>query len=71
MKKVLFLLSVGMVFAFANNQQFQGCIETKLSETTSILSCANGDYKATFKLNGVNKRSSTSEVVLEKITDKE
>ncbi len=25
-----------------------GCIETKLSEVTSILSCPSGEYKATF-----------------------
>ncbi|MFV7791299.1 hypothetical protein ACNSOP_08995 [Aliarcobacter lanthieri] len=69
MKKILFLLSLGVVFVFANDQQFQGCKETKLSEATSILSCANGDYKATFKLNGMNTRSSSSDVVLEKISD--
>ncbi|PLY07656.1 MAG: hypothetical protein C0625_05625 [Arcobacter sp.] len=48
MKKVLISLLIMSNFLFAAvvNQ----CKETKLTETTSILSCPSGDYEATFEL---------------------
>lgn len=48
MKKVIISMIImsSFVFAGAMNQ----CKETKLTETTSILSCPSGDYEATFDL---------------------
>lgn len=40
------IIMSSFVFAGAMNQ----CKETKLTETTSILSCPSGDYEATFDL---------------------
>ncbi|PZP12291.1 MAG: hypothetical protein DI602_09805 [Aliarcobacter butzleri] len=72
MKKTLIVLSFATVFAFANEPQIQvaqiptGCIETKLSEATSMLSCPSAEYKASFSLtNGL--RNERMAVTIEKI----
>ena len=48
MKKVLISLMIMSSFLFA--APVNQCKETKLTETTSILSCPSGDYEATFVL---------------------
>ena len=73
MKKMLLILSVTGIFAFANELQAQheqiavGCIETKLTEVTSILSCPSAEYKASFSTYTNGTRSTTSAAILEKI----
>ena len=48
MKKIMMLLTIMSTFLFAEAPT--QCKETKLTETTSILSCPSGDYEATFEL---------------------
>ncbi len=74
MKKTLIVLSFVTVFAFANESKIQiaqiptGCIETKLSEVTSIISCPSGEYKATFYTYSNNgSRNLTYEAKLDKM----
>ena len=56
MKKILisFLIMSSVLFAGAVNQ----CKETKLTETTSVLSCPSGDYEATFVLKSKKRNMS-------------
>ena len=70
MKKVLFLLSVGMVFAFANNDKISACTETKINETASIFSCPNGDYKAIYDLGHRSERLRDTKVTIEPLNTK-
>jgi hypothetical protein len=49
-KTILFLILISSAL-FAGKDDFQGCIELKLSEAKSIISCPSGDYEVTFGLN--------------------
>lgn len=74
MKKILIVLGFSTIFAFANESQIQvaqiptGCIETKLSEATSILSCPSAEYKATFNIS-YGKRAISDKVMIEKMSE--
>ncbi|MCG3651945.1 hypothetical protein [Aliarcobacter butzleri] len=60
MKKTLIVLSIATVFAFANEPQFKGCTETKITTITSIFSCPSGDYEVTYS--SFDKNSSAAKV---------
>ncbi len=62
MKKTFIVLGLSAVFAFANDMKSMnndGCKELRLNEVTSIISCGNIQFEATFELNGMGKRSNT------------
>jgi hypothetical protein len=66
MKKItLFLILISSTL-FAAKETFQGCIELKLSEAKSIISCPSGDYEVTFGLNR-DKRDIIEEPTIVKI----
>ncbi|MFY4862384.1 hypothetical protein ACOTWK_05865 [Aliarcobacter butzleri] len=74
MKKTLIVLGFSTISAFANESQIQvaqiptGCVETKLTEVTSILSCPSGEYKATFyTYSNTGTRNLTYEAKFDKI----
>lgn len=73
MKKVLITTSITTIFAFANEPQVQvlqipaGCIESKLSEVTSLLSCPSAEYKVIFSTYTDGSRNIKERVVVEKI----
>lgn len=70
MKKTLIVLGLTTVFAFANELQSQipaDCVETKLSEATSIVSCPSAEYKASFVIYSDGTRNTKQPVHLEKI----
>ncbi|MFW2585580.1 hypothetical protein [Aliarcobacter butzleri] len=74
MKKTLIVLGFSTISAFANESQIQvgqipaGCVETKLSEVTSIISCPSAEYKATFyTYSNTGTRNLTYEAKLDKI----
>ena len=48
-KTILFLMFITSAL-FAAKDDFQGCIELKLSEAKSIISCPSGDYEVTFAI---------------------
>ncbi|WP_072682593.1 hypothetical protein [Arcobacter sp. LA11] len=56
MKRILISMIIMSSFLFA--APVNQCKETKLTETTSILSCPSGDYEATFELKS-KKRNMT------------
>ncbi|WP_418185196.1 hypothetical protein ACNSOS_10155 [Aliarcobacter vitoriensis] len=69
MKKIAIFFIVSSVFAFANEPKIDikvGCVETKLNETTSIISCPSAEYKVVFELRGT-KRAADEPVSIEKI----
>lgn len=51
MKKITLYLLLISTTLFASKEQFQGCVELKLSEAKSMVSCPSGDYEVTFGLN--------------------
>lgn len=55
MKKIILSLLVIGSAAFADNS-LKGCIETKLTETTSLFSCPQVLLEVTYFLNGDDKR---------------
>ena len=66
MKKIiLFSLFIASIL-FAAKEDFQGCIEVKLIEAKSIISCPSGDYEVTFALNR-DKRDIIEEPTIIKI----
>jgi len=66
MKKItLFLILIASTL-FAAKETFQGCMELKLSEAKSIISCPSGDYEVTFGLNR-DKRDIVEEPKIVKI----
>lgn len=73
MKKMLLILSITGIFAFANEPQVQvsqiptGCVETKLTESTSIVSCPSAEYKASFVTTNNGTRNTISTAIVEKI----
>ncbi len=68
MKKVLISLMIMSSFLFA--APVNQCKETKLTETTSILSCPSGDYEATFVLRS-KKRNMSEEPKLKLLGKRE
>lgn len=64
-KTILFLIFISSAL-FAAKDDFQGCIELKLSEAKSIISCPSGDYEVTFALNR-DKRDIIEEPTIIKI----
>ncbi len=68
MKRILISMMIISSFLFA--APVNQCKETKLTETTSILSCPSGDYEATFKLN-LGKRDMSEEPKLKLLGKRE
>ncbi|RBQ27682.1 hypothetical protein [Arcobacter sp. CECT 9188] len=69
MKKIAIFFIVSSIFLFAAEPKIDikvGCIETKLNETTSIISCPSAEYKVIFELSG-SKRAVDEPVIIEKI----
>lgn len=73
MKKMLLILSITGIFAFANEPQVQvsqiptGCVELKLTESTSIVSCPSAEFKASFTTYNDGSRNTKQSALLEKI----
>lgn len=55
MKKIILSLLVIGSAAFADNS-FKGCIETKLTETTSLFSCPQVLLEVSYSLDSLEKR---------------
>lgn len=68
MKRVL--ISIIITSGFLFSAPFNQCKETKLTETTSILSCPSGDYEATFELKS-KKRNMTEAPTLKLLGKRE